>query len=299
MTFDISQSSYVSLRNIIAERTNGIVFWVGSGLSVEAGLPTWSEFRSELLKSLEERIEQLDSADNLQEIAKLKGSAVLIDKEQNNWRAFELLKKALGATTWRARIREILRPNTSITPPLVYRKLWQLQPHGMLTLNLDRLATRAYADVNPEPLLAEFSGNQVANYTYVLKRPYAFVCNLHGTVDDASSWILTRPELRYRLSDDGYKNFLRTCLSAKTIVFIGISADDLAVGGFVEQLSKLDIDVGEHYWLTTRRDLETSRWAEDQGVRLISYHTQDGKHNDLLEALDDLITFVSMTNQTI
>ena len=294
MAFDTSQSSYLSLRNIIAERTNGIVFWVGSGLSVEAGLPTWSEFRNELLKSLEEKIEQLDASHNLQDIAKLKNAAVLIDKEQNNWRAFELLKKPLGATTWRARIREILRPNTSSNPPLVYKKLWQLQPHGMLTLNLDRLATRAYADVDPEPLLAEFSGNQVANYTHVLKRPHAFVCNLHGTVEDASSWILTHSELRYRLSDDGYKNFLRTCLSAKTIVFIGISADDLAVGGFVEQLSKLDIDVGEHYWLTTRRDLETSRWAEGQGVRLITYSTQNGNHSDLLEALDDLITFVSI-----
>ena len=290
MSFDTSQISYVSLRDIVAERTDGVVFWTGSGLSSEAGLPTWTELKCALLAALYEQIDQLDNVGSKER----RRAADLIREEQNNWRAFERLKSQLGTTTWRSHIREVLRPSASADSPPIYDKLWRLRPHGILTLNLDRLTTKAYMDINPGPLLTEFSGNQVARYSYVLKRPYPFVCNLHGMVDDVDGWTLTQYELGERLADPGYQNFLRSCLSAKTIVFVGISADDIAVGGFVEQLSNLDIDVGEHYWFTPRRDLETSQWAEDRGVRLIRYDAPHDNHQELLEAFDDLTSFVPL-----
>ncbi len=49
MTFDTTQSPYIALRDIIAERTNGVVFWAGSGLSAEAELPTWAELKYDSL----------------------------------------------------------------------------------------------------------------------------------------------------------------------------------------------------------------------------------------------------------
>ena len=63
MAFDKSQSSYVSLRSIIAERTNGVVFWVGSGLSAEAGLPTWDQLKAGLLEELYAKADQLNKED--------------------------------------------------------------------------------------------------------------------------------------------------------------------------------------------------------------------------------------------
>ena len=160
MTFDTSQTSYVALRNIVAERTNGVVFWIGSGPSTEAGLPTWAEFKEELLKALAEKIDNLDDQDS----ESLKKSVNLIKGQQNNWRAFEDLRKQLGSTTWRSRIRELLGPSSAANAPSVYRKIWRLRPHGMMTLNLDRLATKAHAEVDPGPSLTEFAGNQVAHY---------------------------------------------------------------------------------------------------------------------------------------
>ena len=85
---------------------------------------------------------------------------------------------------------------------------------------------------------------------------------------------------------------MRTCLSAKTIVFVGIKADDRAVGGFIEHLSAIGIDIHEHYWITERRDIATDIWAEDQGIRLIRYDTHGGDHSELTELLADLISFV-------
>ena len=73
-----------------------------------------------------------------------KGLPRHIEQEQNNWRAFEQLKTHLGQTTFRTRIRNILNPSSSIEPPPIYEKIWRLRPHGVLTLNIDRLATKAY-----------------------------------------------------------------------------------------------------------------------------------------------------------
>ena len=176
---------------------------------------------------------------------------------------------------------------------MVYRKLWRLRPHGILTLNLDRLETKAYTEIGTGPVLTEFSGNQVADYAHVLKNPHPFICRLHGNLEDASSWILTYSDLKRQQGSLSYQTFVKSCLSVKTVVFIGISADDRAVGGFTENLSGLGIDTDAHYWITHRRDMATDRWAEKQGIRLIRYDAPDESHSELSEMLDDLIAFVS------
>ena len=290
MTFDKSQMSYEALRGIIAERTNGVVFWIGSGPSLGAGLPSWSRLKNELLKALNEKIDNLDP----QEGESRRKSAKLINAERNNWIAFEMLRTGLGRTTWQSCIRELLDPSVSIETPLAYKKIWSLRPHGILTLNLDRLASKAYSEINTgEVLLTEFVGKQVAEYTHALRNPHPFICHLHGKLDDASSWVMTSSDLRQAQNHLAYTNFIRTCLTAKTVVFVGISTTDQAVGGFIEQLADFGIDVDSHYWITHRRDSSTDRWAEEQGIRLIRYNAPDEDHSELLEILDDLTAFVS------
>ena len=130
MTFDTSQISYVALRNIVAERTNGVVFWIGSGPSAEARVPTWADLKEELLETLLEKIDNLDN----QHAESLKKSVKFIEGQKNHWLAFETLRKQLGNATWRSRIRELLGPSASANAPLVYQKIWRLRPGWGLTL---------------------------------------------------------------------------------------------------------------------------------------------------------------------
>ena len=171
MSFDTTQNAFLSLRSIIGERTSGVVFWTGSGLSAEVGFPTWDRLRALLMDALTERVHQSLESDR----GGLQGAARAIERESNNWHAFAMLRTRLGGTTWRATIRGSLDMYISASPPPLYERIWRLQPHGLLTLNLDRLATRSQVDHRSGPVLTEFVGREVANYTHsCAKEPEPF-----------------------------------------------------------------------------------------------------------------------------
>jgi len=73
------------------------------------------------------------------------GTHLAAKNEDNLWVAFRILKEALGATTYRESVRDILEPASNRDVPTSYRHLWKLRLAGILNLNLDRLASRAFA----------------------------------------------------------------------------------------------------------------------------------------------------------
>jgi len=262
MSFDTSQESYQSLRAIVAERTDRIVAWVGSGLSADVGLPNWKSLRDRLERALISKASSLEK----KESTRLNNMAKTIHQLTDLWTAFELLRSHLGETTWKATIREALGSTPTKPTPEGYKKIWKLKVNGVLNLNLDRFATKAYFETCGGKSPIEFNGNQASNFTHVLRSPRQFICNLHGNIDDASSWILTKSELKSLLENEAYKTFINSCLTSKTIIFFGISIDDIAVGSYLEGLTKLGIDFGGHFWITERKDLDTDKFAERIGI---------------------------------
>jgi len=202
-----------------------------------------------------------------------------------------MLRRA-GPTTFRETVRHILAPASSVAIPEVYQLLWRLRPRGVLTLNLDRLATRSYGAEYPGRALIEFSGKSAGSFAHTLKSPLPFVANLHGIVDDESSWVLDHDELRNLLRNPGYIAYVRACLLSATVVFIGVTAEDVAVGGHLEGLRAKGLDLGAHFWITDRGDCAAQEWAERAGVRVIRYAAPKGDHSELGELLSDLQRFV-------
>jgi len=79
---------------------------------------------------------------------------------------------------------------------------------------------------------------------------------------------------------------------SSTILFVGISVDDEAVGGHLEELKKITKDSGPHYWLTNRLDAATDDWAEGLGVRIIRYDSKDNDHSSVDHFFTDLMSFI-------
>ena len=287
MTFNTDQEAYRALRDIVAEGTQRLVVWCGSGLSVPAGLPNWAQLRSAISAAQRDKVATMQGEDGL----KLHAQVEQIARIDNPWVAFEKLQE-LGPTTFRETIRHALRAAATSPIPSYYRSLWSLRVAAVLNLNLDRLATRAYSDRYPGRLLTEFTGGNIANHLQVLRDPQPFVVNLHGTTDDVSTWIFTYSQLQALRKNEAYTGFIRLCLSAYTVLFLGVSADDIAVGGHLETVKQLGMDVGTHYWLTDRRDAGTDSWAETNGIRVIRYRSSGTDHTDIDGFFEDLLKFV-------
>lgn len=290
--FNKGQPAYESLRNIVAERTNGVVFWIGSGLSRPAGLPTWPELRTALCDALQSKIATLDPGDQ----ADMTRQLTAIRSESNPWVAFKMLRKTLGDTTYSSTIRTQLSVADKATIPPAYDKLWKLQPAGIISLNLDRLVARSHATAVRDAILNETVGSRIKNSLHLLKSPKPFIAYLHGLLDEKETWVFTHDELSKLMKVAGYKDFLVTCFASRTVVFVGISADDFATGGHLAKLSEKKIDTGSHFWISDRRDNATDKWAEAAGIQVIRYATPGGSHAELGELLDDLASFMPKEN---
>lgn len=287
--FDTGQAAHQSLRSIISERTNRIIVWMGSGLSRGAGLPSWTGLRDTLCATLESGSNSLEEPHEKESVlAKAKRARQATDY----WVAFEILKDAMGQTSYRSAVREAFVQADRCAIPEMYKLVWKLPVDGMLNLNLDRLATRAHSEIFGGRPLNEFTGRQASDHVHVLKGTIPFIVNLHGIVADERSWVLTNSEIKNLFRDVGYLSFVQSCVCAKTLLFIGISPDDKAVNAHLERLKDEKLDFGSHYWITNRADAATRNWAEAAGVRIIYYSADAGDHSELQEFCTDLIRFM-------
>lgn len=289
MAFDFSQSAYRRLQESMVPDTNRFVVWCGAGLSAPAGIPAWAGLR----KILEDALREKATHQNEKARDSIERQLPIISKKDDPWVAFQMLKDMLGDTTYKVTIRDSLAVGNSAEVPMSYRMLWHLHIAGMITLNLDALSLRAFNYEYAGKHAELFTGSQLANYMHVLKNPnMKFLCHLHGVDADVSSWIFTHNDLRDLAKTEAYNDFLATILTSFTVIFVGISADDVAVGSHLQRLKVKGFDFGSHYWITNRNDPETSDWAETTAVQMIYYTAYDNDHSELETILSALANYV-------
>ncbi|WP_395730229.1 protein kinase domain-containing protein [Prosthecobacter sp.] len=164
----------------------------------------------------------------------------------------------------------------------------------MITTNIDRFAGRSYAEVHSSGPLTEFNGLEVGNYAHTIQAGKPFVTNLHGTLQNDSSWIFTAEDLA-RIKTPSFFDFFIQCLSSRTLLFIGISADDFAIAEHLRRLKSHGVRFGGHYWITHRNDRATDEFAEQYGLLRIAYSLAESgdAHREVAEFIEDIKKFIA------
>lgn len=285
--FNTEQPAFKDFRSIVRERTNPIVAWVGAGLSRPAGLPSWKELRESLIQDL---CLLSNSVTDRNRRSGLKTRIKGIKAEPDYWRCFSQLEDALGKAEFCAGIRNALIQTYAKPVPTSYERIWKIGVSGILTLNIDGFAKRAYASVHGEKALSEFDGKHI--HERVLKNNIHFVGNLHGNLDDDRSWVFTHGELKSLLSNPRYRTFIAAILCTRTVLFIGISAEDDAVCNHLESLRDIDFNAGDHFWLTERNDEITDSFAKDLGIRTILFEASQSDFSAIDDFFNNIEGFV-------
>lgn len=287
MAFDSSQNSFKRFRDILTQRVQPIVVWVGSGLSVPAGLPSWQVLKDKLISSAERDSIHFGDPDKTR-IESLLSAA---KHSLNLWESFRLIKLAMLDTSFISSIRQFLSTDNVSKPPPMYEMLWSLGIRGCISLNIDRFASLAFSRMGDNSRFIEFHGMEARYHADVLRSGSRFVVNMHGELHNDSSWVFTPEDFEKLQSTPGYKEFIQASFLTCTVLFIGISADDIAAGGHLARLKASGCRLNEHYWITARNDGETRQWCEDAGISAI-YYSPENNHRELTEALAALKNYV-------
>jgi serine/threonine protein kinase len=268
------------LEQMVAVASRPWVVIVGAGLS-NPEISSWGALYKTLVAELENQAVATET--ELDRLAPF--SVKLTDPDLSYWDRFSLLKQAIPVA-YRNMIRQEFSKSDFLNIPAPYHLLWSLPLRGILSLNLDAFARRAAAQAEGDYEIKVFEGHSAGKLQRMLNTPHRFLYQLHGTFEDEESWVFTPEELNKLYNNPGYEYFLRTVFTQFHVVFVGVSADDIAIGGPLERLATAGISGPEHFWITDRTDAEAVRWADSAMVERVLY--PHGKHEQVLATLKRL-----------
>jgi hypothetical protein len=193
----------VELLSAIAARECVVV--IGSGMSVGAGMPTWSSLLGEIIHdSLEAG--QIARFERLLETRPID---VVVDALRAQLPAAALTERIVRS------ISDFSRPDMK-----TYSVLAALPFSAVLSLNFDNLAARAFSRRSPSLFTAVDSERCLD----ALSRSEFFVFMLNGTIDKPREMLLSHQNLKDAVSrNDAFKDLLRRLYYSRTLFFVGVS----------------------------------------------------------------------------
>lgn len=284
--FDNTQHSFQSLRKILLEGTSPVYLWIGAGLSMEAGMPSWLELRARLIErgrkwlALQTALTDVESRSAKLRVAEL---------EEDLWSAFERIYEALGESEYRKGILDEFSAAVHCEIPFAYNCLLGIRNiKGVVTTNIDKLATRAYVMSKNEPPL-EFGGRQCGSFNYVLQGSRFFVANLHGTAEDYASWVMRKKDWENLSLNQGYLAFIRGMFATGVVVFVGANPMDQAIQRHLDVVRRTDLipGSGSMFWITDNTSDDAFKFSNSYNISRIIYSSDDN-HRDLKNVVGQL-----------
>ncbi|MDH2331032.1 SIR2 family protein [Paenibacillus polymyxa] len=261
---------------------DGTVLFIGSGISVWSGLPTWYGLVKELANYVKE--EGLTYENILQEAS------------VNLLNAAGLGQRQLSSQQFKVFIRQACRVGMA-KPSVIHEKIVKLGIRNFITTNYDKLleeALRLYKNNYTFQVVTNRQPTDCASIVQIRARDFIF--KPHGDIDDTDSIVLSHEQYRSLYGEKNHTiRTLETLLLTRPVIFIGYSltdADFIYIKDNLENIFKGRAP--HHYAIMADVSEDKRRYLLDVlGIRIISYQTLEGlngyrDHTPLLELLDKL-----------
>lgn len=285
----LKQESLERLRTAYAENKSGrgIVFFIGSGLSSAAGLPDWKG----LAEGLTEECRKIAEINPISE-KQLGPLYAKLLREPDLWEKFSLIKEILGRTTFSASVGSRLS-TSGLAIPESFNLLCKLNVAGFISLNIDDFLIRSMRAALPDPVYPVY-GKGSLDRLQELTRHQPFLYQPHGSITSESSWVFTKKDFVEICDSPLHDEFLSSIFLRDTVVFVGISANDVGASLRLANLNKKGLRPGSHYWITTTSYVENRIWAEENGVQQILYPSNLGHDACISEIVKSISIYQSI-----
>ncbi|MBL8681619.1 MAG: SIR2 family protein [Myxococcales bacterium] len=251
--------------------------WIGAGISVAAGLPTWNG----LVESLVARVgPELQSAQQ-SELQYLTSIGLFED-------VVEFGRTHLGEGEYREWLLATLGRGS---PTDLHRAIVNLPSPAIVTTNYDQLIETALVSATGAvpTVLTAFD---VQPLWTQLARRRRFLLKMHGDVGRPETIVLTsRDYKRHVFGNLSFMSFLQRMLLGHSILFLGSSLSDIYIRRVLEEVTYATEGVGVPHFAvmpnvgTIQRKILRDRF----NVRVISYDASKGHVPALLEVLDKVV----------
>ena len=246
--------------------------YVGAGLSMKAGLPSW---RGLLLRLIDHgRNRNIRSSEKVQEYKQL------ADAPDKYLMLGEELREALGGSEFQVIVEEIFG-DEAIRPTETHFNLVKLRNNRfIITTNYDMLIERAFAA--PGRYLQGYKYYESHALVRDLFRRKFFLLKAHGDAHTSADQIVftDKDYRRILYREPGYQSALQSIFTMYSVIFLGSSLQDPELRLLLNYINAAFPEGGtQHYALMTPEsagETERERWRKDYNMLIIPVSDEDG-----------------------
>lgn len=252
------------------------VAFLGSGLSLAAGLPDWPG----LLKAL------ADQAYAAGQVTDLERTQLIEWAGQPD---FLMLADALVNKLGRGNFVRFMKDKFGqvTTPTEVHRELTRVPFAAYITTNYDTLLEDAWSEVN-RSRLEVFTHEDQSELRDPFRNRRPFLVKVHGDIHGPDSLVLGLQDFRKVIHENrAYSRFMEDVLSRFSLVFLGYSLSDPDVLNILDELvSVFDGVPGQHFALVDEARMTKLRagvFLRNYGIQVVTYRKSAPDHPEVLE----------------
>lgn len=252
------------------------VAFLGSGLSLAAGLPDWPG----LLKAL------ADQAHAAGQVTDLERTQLIEWAGQPD---FLMLADALVNKLGRGNFVRFMKDKFGrvTTPTEVHRELTRVPFAAYITTNYDTLLEDAWSEVN-RTRLEVFTHEDQSELRDPFRNRRPFLVKVHADIHGPDSLVLGLQDFRKVIHENrAYSRFMEDVLSRFSLVFLGYSLSDPDVLNILDELvSVFDGVPGQHFALVDEARMTNLRagvFLRNYGIQVVTYKKSAPDHPEVLE----------------
>ena len=259
------------------------VLFVGAGLSVAAGYPTWISLLDHLIaRCLAGKNIDKAHADELKGLIKQPDKLLMVAQD---------LSDRFTPPTFRDELAEVFSPDKA-SPTDAHIEITKTPFACIVTTNYDDLLEQAYAKVNAGKIPRHFSHEDVTDFADALWKNRFFILKAHGDAQRKSSMVITERDYRTIIHrSPGYRTILSAIFATKTVLFLGVSLTDPETKLLLTHLHDAFAGSGQyHFALVSTKEFNktvANHWRTDFKVQCLQYEPTD-KHPEVLEFIKKL-----------
>ena len=256
----------------------GAVAFVGAGLSLEAGLPSWPMLLYEALDWGEKHGVHLEYRADLEEYIK-QGELLLVAEE---------IRDQFGKDDFRRFLFEVFH-QPGLVPTETHKLLMGIPFASVLTSNYDKLLESACTLVKDGESPHVMTQLDVPELSSALRAGF-YILKIHGTIDRVETIVLGKNDYREVMhANPAYRHHLYSVFSSKTVFFIGFSLTDPDFCLLLDELrSTYRGYTIKHYALMETRNfpkVKQRRFERDYNISIIPYTATGPQHPEVKEVL--------------